>query len=451
MIKKVFTLSLATVLLLSTGLSVHAAQENDNNPINGAIIEKVNIKKTFEEGSLNLPNAKKKSLELVTTNVSLQDGHLLIQGSVNNSNTSENTQFTLNGKLYNSYTQNEGYANYVADLTDEQNNYEVLYFLIKNDSKNLKYVLNKDLTDEKIFILYLKDKYGNVLAFEDSLDKLGIDVSNLSLNETASAKNDYLWFTQILTPTEEGKIENPISDIGIKSVHSSSSTTSIVYKDWTYGGDSYRESAWATVNASIGDVPRYGSAAAQTTLTLVEYVYRNSTLFSRDSNYQLQYAGSVAVRDMYGKIAVGNNTTVQNFFWDGAYWEWSNFQTSLSIRLATGLSAWNTSANVGLTITAPEYKQRGSSNLKTLYPSGGNFPKLAVTHIEKSKNLYLDNNDDYLTMAANIATADSSQTTNVSTSAKFGWTFDIFYYSEFTPKDSRTDFGPTINYTSNAQ
>ena len=53
-------------------------------------------------------------------------------------------------------------------------------------------------------------------------------------------------------------------------------------------------------------------------------------------------------------------------------------------------------------------------------------------------------------IAANIATIESDVAPNFDTSAKFAWTFDIFYYSEGV-QDSYTDYGLLLNYISNAQ
>jgi len=60
----------------------------------------------------------------------------------------------------------------------------------------------------------------------------------------------------------------------------------------------------------------------------------------------------------------------------------------------------------------------------------------------------LNHGDNLFIIANSISTIDSAQTPNVNTTAKFGWTFDIFYYSEGR-QDYYTDFSPTLNYISN--
>ncbi len=126
--------------------------------------------------------------------------------------------------------------------------------------------------------------------------------------------------------------------------------------------------------------PPYGSANAQTKLTLVEYVYRNSILYSRDPNYHLQAAGFQATRDMNGKIALENNLMVNNFYWDGQYYVWNGFssQINASIDLSLGgrYGPLGASATVGYSISFPESKYKGSTNLKTLYPSGGTIQRM---------------------------------------------------------------------------
>ena len=108
------------------------------------------------------------------------------------------------------------------------------------------------------------------------------------------------------------------------------------------------------------------------------------------------------------------------------------------------------SANLYLNLEFPSDKKNGSSNLKVLYPSGEEYPKNAIQNINKSKNIWLKNHGDRLDIAANIATIESDVAPNFDTSAKFAWTFDIFYYSEGV-QDSYTDYGLLLNYISNAQ
>jgi hypothetical protein len=107
-------------------------------------------------------------------------------------------------------------------------------------------------------------------------------------------------------------------------------------------------------------------------------------------------------------------------------------------------------ASLGYSLEFPEYTYSGEADKKTLYQDGyDNWPKNAINHIEMSKDIILDNYLDYLDMAAVISTIDSTEPKNVSTSASFAWTFDIFHYDEFTPDDSQTDFGLSLGYLVN--
>ncbi|MDN5276355.1 MAG: hypothetical protein PWR01_320 [Clostridiales bacterium] len=304
------------------------------------------------------------------------------------------------------------------------------------------------------------------MVFEDKLDTLEFDFSSIKPEKTARGNIDYLWFTKILKPKAKGKMVNTIDktvnatyvsditntladNISIQSTHSTSKSTPIVFRDWVYYGDVYRESCWARVYATIVDVPYGGVSTAQTTLELVEYLYINNQFYSNDTNYQIQEAGSEAIRDMYGKIALGYNTMVNNFCWDGNYWVWQNWQfkpqLSVETSLGGGYGIWSAGATLSYSIESPQWKYR-QSNYKTSYPKDGKHPKNAIQHIPKSKNIcLLDHGDNLFIIANSISTIDSEQAPNVTTTAKFGWTFDIFYYSEGR-QDYYTDFGPSLNY-----
>ena len=143
-------------------------------------------------------------LTLNVENIGINGDDITFSGSVSNTAV---TEFNFVGKLYNSYTQKDGFHTYVADLKDQCNNFDVLYFMVKDDAKVYKYALNKSLQNSRLFVLYLMDKDGNVLTFEDSIDKLGVDFSNIKLTDTAPSNFDYLWFTKILKPKKTGYVK----------------------------------------------------------------------------------------------------------------------------------------------------------------------------------------------------------------------------------------------------
>ena len=116
------------------------------------------------------------------------------------------------------------------------------------------------------------------------------------------------------TTTQKNNESTVDSEIGIQSLHSSSTVTPIISREWYYGGDLFKESCWAKIYGQIGDIPSNGSSNAQTTLELIEYVYVNDEFYSNDTNYTIQETGSSVVRDMYGKIALGYNSAVNNFY-----------------------------------------------------------------------------------------------------------------------------------------
>ncbi|WP_163537356.1 hypothetical protein [Gracilibacillus sp. YIM 98692] len=425
------------------------ANPTNSESISGSFLDETIVEQTLKSGELKVPQNKR--IKLHPDKLYLDNNLIELEGYITRREGAVK-KLNLSGQLYDSYTQKEGFDSYVGDLSDQSENFQVLYFMIKNDNVDYKYAFNQKLSDEKIFMLYLQDEDGNLYIFEEKLDQINIDASKINTTKKAQSNIDYLWFTNVLEPDEIGKSKNNNyhDSIGIASVNSDTKVSPIVYRDWTYGGDEFRESAWAKVYGLVNDVPQYGSSTAQTDLRLQEYVYKNGEFYSNDSNYKLQAAGSQAQRDIEGKIAFGYNTNVNYTYWDGEYWVWNEPNVAIKLKLATGLSLWSNGPSLGLELVQAEEKYSGSSNYTTYYPEGDDFPKNGVIYIEKEKDLYLDNHEEKLFLIADISTAKSSATTNVSTSAEIGWTFDIFYYDEFEPDDSQTNFGFSLDYISNA-
>lgn len=447
--KKFLSIVLSVVLIMGMNVNVLAFDE-ENTTEYIPVLDKASAQATFRTGNLssvqtrgliNSTSCSISNLTLTENNVSV----ILELGT-------DNKQVTLQGVLYDSYIQNEGYNAYVGNMTDISGEYEVLYFLIKDDTLEYKYILSEEYSSERAIVIYLQDENEEVYIIEQTLPQInGGNLADIDL-ELAPARMDYLWFTKILTPDEEGKLPNTVAN-NTREGRNGMEVTTIVFRDWTYGGDSFRESAWAKVEALIVDVGT-STSDANTKLSLVEYVYCNNSFYSNDSNYHLQAAGSQAVRDMYGKIAVGYNTAISEVSWGGKFWVWNNGSLSLapsiSIGIGVGRGIWSLGASLSLEISAPVSVQN-ESNGHGFYVENGIYPKTARYYIEKSKNIYLEDNGDYLEMCSDIYTINTDLAKNIETSAEIGWTFDIFYYDEFTPADSQTDFGPTVSYIVNAQ
>jgi hypothetical protein len=450
--RKIVIMLILVLCVLFNGIWVSVQAITPGN-VCGSLIEKDNVDAVFSKCSLdqisNAANINSVTLSVLDANINKNSVNIV--GKISGLARSE---INLSGNLYKSVLQNNGLNAYVADLKDLCGNYDVLYFLIRSDSSVYEFALNDKAENGRDFVLYLRDKDGNVLAFEDTVDKLGIDFSNIDAPNVASSRIDSLWFAKILSPVNRGIIASessvfePNYGMVIDSIHSSYIYSPILYTEWSYGGYLYRESCWAKINGLIVDIPHAGTSSAQTTITLCEHLYQNGVEIGNDTLYTIQNESQYGVRDMYGKIALGYNSAVTCYYWDGNYWTSSGFRTSITASLGGGFSTPFASASLYLNLEAASAIYNGSNHLKTLYPDGsGNYPKNAIKKIPKANNIWLENNGDYLDMVATVATIDSSAATDVVTTARFAWTFDVLY--DLTVQASYTNKGLALTYTSN--
>jgi hypothetical protein len=437
--KKVLLLgSLVSLLMFNTSAAWASSQQVEESI--GHKTTKAEIGNALKSQT---PKIEGEQTKIKIYSVNHSDNSISIDGNVNG------LDIALNGTLYNSFTQNEGFQTYVGDLKDSTGNFEVLYFLIKNDTNYYKYALDQKNTSSKFYDLVLKDKQGNILTFESSLDQLNIpDNFKVTTPEKPIPSLDYLWFTKVSTPEETGE-EKPEPVITPQSIHSDYVSTPVTYRIWYYGGDKFKENVRGQVNGQITDVGRSGTSAAQVGLTLYESTYRNDVLYSNDTNYTIQYAGLSSQKDFLLEIGLGKNTGVVGEQWSGKYYKYDTLTPAISATVGAGFKAAGLDFDVQLTLEGGTSVQKQTNYTPVWKKTDGTYAKTAIHKFPASSGVWLKNNGDNLNLTSNIATIDSTLTHGVSTTAKFAATFQIFYYSESTTPVTYTDLGPTISYLTN--
>ena len=342
--KKLVSMFLITVMILSIS-PINIFASNDK-VVSGMVIPKEQVENVFESGNLPPQAYSGNNAQTMYINqVNIQNETISITGNVFLNN--QANQFHLIGDLFNSNLQKRGFSAYCAKLIDQNDNYNVLYCFIKNDTLPYDYVLNQELSNSKLLQLYLKDANGNVIAIEDDLDNISINTENLQSTKVADSEDDELWFGKILpgTYTEYEPITSYSLQDGI-------SYTTTLSRSSTYYGQQWVEYANAKVWGQIGDVPKYGNASAQSALKLEESTYIDGTYYDSISNFSLQEGSNT---DLKGIIALGYNTVGLSSQWTGKYWKGSSFNGSVSLGLGWGIGHINASYDISIPLNTAYY------------------------------------------------------------------------------------------------
>ncbi|MGZ9583817.1 hypothetical protein [Paenibacillus marinisediminis] len=382
-------------------------------------------------------------VEMNMINYSISDSGVDIKGEVTYERDRVKTPFHLSGEMFKSNTQKNVSNSYSGKLIDLQSNFEVMLFFIKDNTYEYKPTINKELLDSQIIQIYLKDKYNNLLAFETKLENITIgDLKNIT--KEADPGNDFLWFTRLVDApiTVNPAPTTPLSN---SSVYLS---TNVYSRTQNYAGQVIQENVRGEVWGQIVDVGSSGTSTAYSKIVLAESTYIDGKLHSNSSNFQI-HNGAVSLNDMIGKVALGYNTTVNKSVWSGTYYKYGILTGDISLDFGIGLAGKLLSATLPLSFSYVDTKVKDENSV-SFYASNGNYPKTAMVKVKKTDKTFLKDNGDFYNLVATISTIDSSETKDYSTTAKFGWTFGIYYSTENNPIASFTDFGPSTTYKSNA-
>ncbi|MCU6713224.1 hypothetical protein M6D81_31455 [Paenibacillus sp. J5C_2022] len=194
--KKIVTIALCFSLMMLTVSTTSFASEK-NNSVNGISLNKNDAINFIASGASNSLFNFQRITNLSLTNSMVTSDMIEMNGHIEQDK--EVTPFVLKGNLLIGSQQSHGINTFVGKLEDSLNNFEVLYFYIKNDERRTGYIFNDELKEEKMFALYLKNNHTNeIIFFEDRLDTLNIDTSNIHASQKASPKDDLLWISKVL-------------------------------------------------------------------------------------------------------------------------------------------------------------------------------------------------------------------------------------------------------------
>lgn len=439
MLRKIVVVNALIALLLVVFLpSVIMGHERSNE----RVITGTQIKKDISEAFENLELGDHPNVDLILDNSSLDDNKMTLNGTIYNEN-QESLNFNVKGELFNSINQEHGYSSYVGDLNDVTGNFEVLYFMIKNDNNHYEYLFNKDLASQQMFLLYLRDPQSkDVYVFESSLSELGVSkgIEKLNLKEYAETSDDFLWFAKVVDPIDQSveEIENITPFSNNNAVNSTRHT-----RTSKYGGGEIKETIVITVNSNIIDVGTSGTSQAYSTLSIKQTTHVNGSFHSNSSNFMI-HRGKTSLRNLIGQIALGYNTVANETQWYGNYREHGKNQNILDI--GKSILPWELGSVFDVfNIESADVKER-----RNIEHYG--VTKNSHVRISKNKGLYLKNNNDKITLKSNISTYKSSASANYFTSARFGWTFDVYYEDGGADLvQGYTNFGNTIYYLSNVK
>jgi len=248
--KKLTAIFMILVLLVMSCKPLYAAKTlnyNKQNIEKGLVLTINDFNNLYgnEKPDLNEILRKKTEMpaEVVFDSIYVQDESISFMASIIYKD--KKSELKANGTLYNGYKKKNGINSVVGELTDENDNFDILLFEIYNDVKEDKTIVNFQKRNSNHLKFYLKDRENNIILFEVDIPE---ELQNISINNERECNpiNDVLWFTSIREPHELKKIPfdgNMIEVMGL-SEDSGFSTCGIGSTSEWYPGFIYYISYW---------------------------------------------------------------------------------------------------------------------------------------------------------------------------------------------------------------
>jgi hypothetical protein len=213
----------------------------------------------------------------------------------------------------------------VGDLADITNNYQIVYFRIKNSKVADKVLFNQQLNQQRTFIMYLKDSNGNMFIFEEDLDNINYDFSGIKCSKTANSDIDIGWFLNVvkakrelidfdqsLFPNMITEKERNIDEVTSSHYYIWGPPSTISYSA-DIGGEHYQWLGYPYFEGYINDVPGSVHEHWTSTLKLAQSAYIDGELQDYHNAHFFRLVGSSDNNDeIIGTLAAGENTRLQS-------------------------------------------------------------------------------------------------------------------------------------------
>lgn len=447
--KKIVSLMLIFCMLMCSSGIISAAKSNVS--IQGYKINAADVQEVFSSWELT---DSVQSVSLDIDDCDIAEDNIVISGTVNDQN--QKTTVLFEGKMFISgYKQNKKKVeSYVGALSENNSKYEVLYFEIKNSTKEDDVLFSEKLKTKKCFILYLRDKEGNVFAFQEKLNKLGINASDLKCTEVAEGVNDKYWFVKALEPEkseipfEPSMFPELDSDTAnklkqatiseskmINTLRSSSNgyynvATPVLRYSYDYGYVTYEFMAFTYFEGYINDVPNTGTTEWTSSLRIVQSARENGVINNDHNAHFFKLQGSSQSNGrIQCTVAAGDNTRMQslrlgyqllqgsNRNYGGAVWSVLGMVAESDPYTRYAYQILNIASSLFGELEAKLIQQDANSSLEQ---------DCAVMRYELSNsNTYLCCSSNRLELFITVLTADNTQIRNESTVAAVNWKYAV--------------------------
>lgn len=209
--KKIKSLILVVVMLASFSISAYAS-ENSIAMNNGVAIPIEEFDQLYgqSDSKVDAISNLEKNASISLSEILVKDNTLSFKATVNYD--SQQKEVFASGELFNSTKKNMGINSVVADLKDENHNFDIQLFEVFYGNQDAKTsVLNSSIVDLSLLEsphvnIYLTDSNNNLILFEISIPD---ELNNITMNhnEMTAAVKDYAWFVNVLPRNEIQEIK----------------------------------------------------------------------------------------------------------------------------------------------------------------------------------------------------------------------------------------------------
>jgi len=456
--KKSILVLVLVIAIMSSVCNVVGATDSyvsrSESLIEGVKVYAKDVQNTFESGGISKGSYDKVAMDI--KNININGNNIKIEADVKQGDDIAN--ILLKGNMYNSYKQQEkGIESYVGALKDDYNVFEVVYFGLKNSDKEDRVLFLPSLNNKKNIILYLKDKEGNVFAFQDELNKIKVDFSELQCDKIADPQYDMGWFINMLKP-HKSKVEpfdskyfpnHPVNQITTKRSDGYYLWTGdMYYESYIVGWELYEFYASPYFEGYINDVPQAGDVEWTSSLKLAQSTYINDE-FQDYHNAHFYKITNGSSQNIQCTVAAGENTRLQSRDYGYKWWKNGSVKTSGAIWATVGVLcstqpatnyAYNI-ANAISQISGWETKEISDNTYETLESY------CRVDSFKVSEDVEICCDDNKLDIGHNVLIMDDEEDEDNNTLAAVNWKFALEFNGNIIDND--IDETEEVGYTTN--
>ena len=480
--KKIVSLLIAVVICFSLPMSVLATTNTKTNSVSSlSVSAQEETKVTLDDvqfigitsGIIPMV-ASENDTTPIFQNTTIYINHLDIHNGVNISGSIStlegNIGFHFIGDLFVSRKQDQGIEAYVGQIVDTENEFDINYFEIKNDTSMdlLKY--SESLLDKRTLSFDL-ERDGIKYYFELDLDELGITFDASNITQLAPENIDFYEIyvdkdssvAPCTIPYDEDifHIVQPLSTYSYLKVGELWYHKQVV-NGW-YGSSTFEYYGMGGTEGNIVDVGKSGSSNWTSALKFYGHVRKDGEIITNQTNYFNIKAGVQSVNGVPTKSA----DKIEFRMYTGANTQFTSGRFNGTCKINGSDKTYNT-AKLDLVVSALGYvnptfgaaTKVATYGLKifqsiftaTNYTLGSEFissdtrSNKFIVGNQFDYSVSLDKNEHEIIFSGLVSTVSSSQSPNASTDAVVQWSFNMCNGNNILKSETVT---ANVNYISN--